>query len=87
MDIFGYKTFEDLIFFDKNEYLTRYYLEFPNKWGVSVVTGSGAYSDDNNPYEVAMLCDGELHGDPEGYCDKERVNKIMSELQDRCDVY
>ena len=83
------KEFKDLKFKDKNYGSgKRAYLEFPNKYGVSVITGGGSYSNKDNPYELAVFLDGELcydthiTNDVMGYLTSEEVTKIMKQIQE-----
>ena len=79
--------FEDLQFrphpiprmFDKQAQHT-----FPNGWGVSVITGKGAYGK----LELAVLRDGDLHyanpvalGDMRRYLTEDDVEALMSEVE------
>lgn len=83
------KEFKDLEFKDK-EYKDgkQAYLEFPNKYGVSVITGFGSYSNVDYPYELAILLDGYLcydtpiTSDVLGYLTSEDVTKIMKQVQE-----
>ncbi len=84
------KKFKDLVFqkhpsypsFDKNASL-----HFKNGYGVSVTSGTSAYTDEKNPYEVAVLkgnrlCyDTPITSDVIGYQDKKGVTKIMKKIQ------
>lgn len=89
------KTFDDLEFdvhparfsmFGKFSEQAR--MDFDNGYGVSVITGSGAYSDNEHPYEVAVMKDGSLCYDTDitddviGYCDTQKVTDIMKQVQE-----
>ena len=57
---------------------------FPNGWGVSVITGYGAYGG----LELAVLRDGDLHydnpvalGDVRGYLTEDAVEALMAEIE------
>ena len=57
---------------------------FPNGWGVSVITGKGAYGG----LELAVLRDGDLHyanpvalGDVRGYLTEDAVEALMAEVR------
>ncbi len=83
-------TFEDLQFekhpnspmFDKQAKIA-----FENGYGVSVVTGTSAYSSEDTPYEVAVLFEDEIcytsgiTDDVIGYCTEEKVSEVMAVLQ------
>lgn len=62
-------------------------MHFDNGYGVSVVTGKGAYSDESNPYEVAVLYKDELTYSTEitddviGYMTEDGVTEIMKKVQ------
>ena len=83
------KEFKDLEFKDK-DYGDgkRAYLEFPNKYGVSVITGYGSYSDEDSPYELAVILNGGLcydthiTNDVMGYLTSEEVTEIMKQIQE-----
>ena len=62
---------------------------FDNGYGVSVIIGDGAYTDEDHPFEVAvMLKDGGLTYDTHitddvvSYCDKDKVTDIMRQVQE-----
>tara|TARA_Y100000034_G_scaffold115437_1_gene152558 strand:- start:37 stop:321 length:285 start_codon:yes stop_codon:yes gene_type:complete len=69
-------------------YLNRAVMHFPNGYGVSVITGSNAYSSDNYPYELGVITsNGKLTyttgitDDVLGYLTEEAVTAIMYEVQ------
>jgi len=83
------KTFKDLNFTDKNHIDgQRAVLEFDNGYGISVITGYGAYGSTDAPYEIAVLKDGgicydtEITSDVIGYLTPDRVTKIMIKIQE-----
>lgn len=49
--------FEDLKFSKHNSFGfdSQAKVLFPNGWGISVITGPYAYTDDNYPYELAVI--------------------------------
>lgn len=49
--------FEDLKFSNHTSFGYDYQAKvlFPNGWGISVITGPYAYTDDNYPYELAVI--------------------------------
>lgn len=85
-----YKTFHDLIF-QPHPIMgtggTRAFLSSPNGYGVSVITGEYAYTDENNQYEVAVIKDGAccyttpITDDVIGYLNEEGVTEIMRQIQ------
>lgn len=86
-----YKTFYDLEFKEHARmplYSTQARMDFPNGYGVSVVTGQYAYTDENGPYELAVMRNGELcyttpiTDDVLGYLTAEDVTRIMKQIQD-----
>ena len=64
---------------------------FSNGYGVSVISGEDAYSDDSHPYELAVLAGSESHhgitystpitDDVVGYLDEDGVTEIMEKVQ------
>lgn len=96
-------TFKDLVFKDSKSGLSQCVVLFPNKRGVSIIFGYGAYGDRKNPYECAEIVhDYELdkpimndsdknvweltydnYGDVVGYCDENKVNKLLKEIEER----
>ena len=84
------KTFKDLEFkkhpssfgFDKQAVLN-----FDNNYGVSVITGSSAYTSHDKPFEVAIMYNEELcysthiTDDVLGYQSADDVNRILFEVQ------
>ena len=84
------KTFKDLFFEVYRCYpslSTMAVMDFDNGYGISVITGKTAYSNETHPYEVAVLkgdeiCyDTPITDDVIGYCDAEMVTKIMIKIQ------
>jgi hypothetical protein len=78
--------FEDLKFHGDMFGMYRAKLEFPNKYGISVITGPGTYSD-NNTFEVGILYDGKLCYDTNltndvlGYQTPEDIDNIIKKLE------
>lgn len=85
------KTFKDLKFeihpninmgYDKQAEIN-----FDNGYGVSVITGRNAYSDDSRPYELAVLKNESLDytttitNDVLGYLTDKKVTSIMAKVQ------
>lgn len=83
------KTFEDLFFkpHPNGGFKTLAQMDFENTYGVSVTTGEDAYTDECNPYEVAVIKDDALcytthiTDDVIGYCDSKKVTEIMKQIQ------
>ena len=83
------KTFEDLEFVGAPFHSgSQAQLTFENGYGVSVISGDMAYSDEENPYEVAVLYNGSLcynthiTDDVLGYQTEEQVTKVMRKVQE-----
>lgn len=81
------KTFDDLIFkFRKGIPIIQARMDFPNGYGISVISGAWLYCDDDT-FEVAIFKDGHLCYDTPitddvlGYQTQEDITKIMIELQ------
>ena len=85
------KTFKDLAF----EFYpygvfssTRAVLYFENEYGISVITGKGAYSNSENPYEIAVLYNGEITYNTDitdnviGWQNEDNVTDIMKKIQE-----
>ena len=84
------KTFKDLEFKQRTNnlgYHTQAEMEFENGYGVSVITGKGAYSSLSSPYEMAILYKGAITyssgitNDVIGYLDEEEVTDYMEKVQ------
>ena len=82
------KEFIDLEFRDKGYMDGKLAsMEFPNGYGISVVSGYGAYSNAESPYEIAVLYGGEICYDTEitsdviGYLTSEEVTEYMNQIQ------
>lgn len=82
-------TFKDLVFKKHPNNLagfdTQAKAEFPNGYGISVVTGTSAYCG-KGTYEAAVLfegrlCRGATYGDVLGYQSPEEIDDLMIELQ------
>ena len=62
-------------------------LQFENGFGVSVIKGFGSYSDEDSPYELAVLWGNQLcystpiTNDVMGYLTSEEVTEIMKQIQ------
>lgn len=84
------KTFKDLTFKPHGTpgFRTHATMEFPNGYGISVITGEFSYSDDEHPYEVAVLKNGGLCYDTPitddviGYLTADDVTNIMKQIQE-----
>lgn len=84
------KTFEDLKF-KMREYSTmletQAIMDFPNGYGVSVITGKMFYTSESHPYEIAIMFEGALiyntyiTEDVLGHQTKEDVTKVMKQVQ------
>jgi len=62
--------------------------DFPNKYGVSIITGTNAYSSPPDaPYEVAIMHDGNivyntpLTEDVIGHCNQARVQELLDAVE------
>ena len=86
-----YKTFKDLEFIPHpvlGEGGTRAHMKFDNGFGVSVITGEYAYSDEARPYEVAVLQGDNITystpitDDVIGHLNEGGVTEIMRQIQD-----
>ena len=84
------KTFKDLFFEVHRCYPalnTMAVMNFDNGYGISVITGKTAYSDETHPYEVAVLKDDEICYDTPitddviGYCTADMVTDLMCKIQ------
>lgn len=84
------KTFKDLEFKAKDIVVPGQMakLEFDNGYGISVISGYGAYGSTVAPYELAVLKDGELCYDTEitsdviGYLTADKVTEYMKQIQE-----
>lgn len=88
------KTFDDLKFnlHPRNGFETQAVMFFDNGYGISVITGEDAYSNDEYPYECAVIqgkkdnyiiaTDTPITNDVIGFCDKEKVSEIMKQIQE-----
>lgn len=54
-DIEDMKTFKDLNFNIFEDGSKQAVMQFPNGYGVSVLSGNGSLSDNNHPYEIAVI--------------------------------
>ena len=80
-------TFEDLVFIERKDFFggTRARMDFPNGYGISVITGPNAYCDDGT-YEVAVFKNGDLCYDTDitddviGYVTPEGVTDLMKRI-------
>lgn len=83
------KTFKDLEFEEKGGMMGGYRarLDFDNGYGVSVISGHGAYADGKHPYELAILKDGflcydtEITNDVIGHLNSSGVTNMMKRVQ------
>ena len=68
-------------------------MEFDNGYGISVITGYGAYGSTDAPYEIAVLKDGGLCYDTEitddviGYLTPDKVTEYMIRIQELWVLY
>lgn len=93
------KTFKDLEFKAKwEDHVSLVYpewktaegahIEFDNRYGVSVITGHGSYTDEASPYELAVLYEGELcynthiTQDVVGWLTEDKVTELMKQIQE-----
>lgn len=88
------KTFNDLKFKQHRNpgFDTQAIMFFDNGYGISVITGEDAYSDDKHPYECAvikgskenyyMVYDTPITDNVIGFCNKEKVSEIMKQIQE-----
>lgn len=83
------KTFIDLEFTqNENTNMRRAYLEFNNGYGVSVINGKYAFTDNDDQYELAVLLDGNIcydssiTNDVVGRLSKEGVTDLMEAVQE-----
>jgi hypothetical protein len=85
------KTFKDLDF----EFYpygvfssTRAVMHFENEYGISVITGKGAYVNGEKPYEIAVLYNGEITYNTDitdnviGWQNEDNVTDIMKKIQE-----
>jgi len=76
--------------FDSSGFLKRAIIFFDNGYGASIVTGSIAYTDEDHPYELAILKGNEynhsicydtyLTNDVIGYCNAEKINDLLEKI-------
>lgn len=83
------KTFNDLIFKKDSIHLpSNATLTFDNGYGISVITGKGAYCNADFPYEAAVLFEGNITydtyitSDVIGYLTSENISKLMILIQE-----
>ena len=79
------KTFKDLTFVPGIGRMKRAELFFENGYGISVLTGPGSYTDEDRPYEAAVLdrkgrCVN-VPGLVKYYLTEEEVNSYMELIQ------
>ena len=60
-------------------------VQFKNGYGASIITGYGAYSDEDHPYEVAVLDNGLTYDTPItndvlGYLDEQDVLAVLGSI-------
>jgi len=83
------KTFKDLKFkpHGADPTGTHATMNFPNGYGVSVITGRMFYTDNDRPYELAVLKDDSITyetpitNDVEGHLTVSKVTNIMKKVQ------
>ena len=88
------KTFDDLKFNLHTEkgFDTHAVMFFDNDYGISVITGEDAYTDDKHPYECAvikrsevgycMVYDTPITDSVIGFCNKDKITEIMKQIQE-----
>lgn len=86
------KTFKDLKFEEHPAagygFSTQAIMDFDNNYGLSVITGSGAYTSSEKPYEVAIMYNGKLTytsgitDDVIRYQTADDVSEIMKRVQE-----
>ena len=86
MENFNRLEFKDHVNFPAG-FATIAKLESDNGYGVSVVTGESAYTDEEHPYELAVLKGGRLcystpvTDDVLGHLTAEDVDRLMGEVE------
>lgn len=65
-------------------------MDFPNRYGVSVICGIQFYSNGRDSYEIAVMYEGNLtmyfpEDSVRGWQTKEQITEIMKEVQERKD--
>ena len=83
------KEFKDLKFHKHKSlsFKSQARMNFPNRYGVSVITGEGAYSSEESPYELAVFYRGKLcytsgiTNDVLGYLTEKDVTFYMERVQ------
>jgi len=66
---------------------TRAVVIFDNGFGASVITGERSYTDEERPYELAVLKNGEICYETEltddvlGYLNEEQVNDYLVKIE------
>lgn len=82
----------NLLKFDRRSKIDSYQaiIFFDNKYGASIITGSNAYVNNTNPYELAIIYGNKTHydliydtyitGDIIGYCNKEKINELLKSI-------
>lgn len=85
------KTFKDLEFLphqNSAHFETQANIYFENGYGISVITGNCAYTDEKRPYEVGVLYQGMLTynthitDDVLGYQTEQDVENVMKQIQE-----
>lgn len=72
-----------------NEYFGGKRVEhtFPNGYTASVLTGGHSYSNDDEPYEIAVMSNGDLDyttpitDDVLGYLTEQEANDVLAEIE------
>lgn len=83
------KTFKDLKFETHTSFpnAKRAFMKFDNGYEVSVITGQWTYTDEDRPYELAVINNGvlcyttPLTSDVLGYLTEEGITTAMKEVQ------
>lgn len=82
------KSFRDLKFEPHHFGGLRAKMDFPNTYGVSVVSGPATYTDGPDEYELAIMKDGRIHyesgitKDVLGHLSAEEVTEYMRRAQE-----
>ena len=66
---------------------TQAKVKFSNNYGASIITGQAAYTDNEKPYELAVLHNGRLTystpitDDVCGYLDAQEVEELLAKIE------
>jgi len=70
------------------EFGTQAKISFPNGYGASIITGRAAYTDDEHPYELAVIKDGSicysspLTDDVIGHLTESGVEDVLNKIKE-----